>query len=98
MNLSYHNKNKKHHLYNVLHAYNFTFFCKMKFKILSANSAQELEQLKRVRSHLALGVFYAHEGLVGEAEREFQILVRENPRTPALKKLLSQIQSWRRSE
>ena len=70
----------------------------MKFKILSANSAQELEQLKRVRSHLALGVFYAHEGLVGEAEREFQILVRENPRTPALKKLLSQIQTWRRSE
>jgi len=70
----------------------------LKFKILSANSAQELEELRRARSHLALGIFYAHEGMVAEAEREFQILVRDNPRTAALKRLLSQIQSWRRSE
>jgi Putative zinc-finger len=70
----------------------------MKFKILSASSAQELEQLKTARSHLALGIFYAREGMVAEAEHEFQILVRENPRTTVLKKLLSQIQSWHRSE
>jgi hypothetical protein len=67
----------------------------MKFKVLSENSAQELEQLKRTRSHLALGVFYAREGMVSEAEREFQILVRENPHSPVLKKLLKQIQSRR---
>ena len=67
----------------------------MKFKILSANSTQELEQLKKMRSHLALGVFYAREGMSAEAEREFQILVRDNPRSPVLKKLLKQIQSWR---
>jgi hypothetical protein len=69
----------------------------MKFKILSENSAQELEQLKRAASHLALGVFYAREGMIAEAEQEFQILVRKNPRTTTLKKLLGQIQSWRPS-
>jgi hypothetical protein len=70
----------------------------MKFKILSTNSAQELEQLKTARSHLALGVFYAREGMVAEAEHQFQILVHDNPRSALLKKLLKQIQSWRRSE
>jgi hypothetical protein len=68
----------------------------MKFKILSEPGAQELEVLKRTRSHLALGVFYAHEGMVVEAESEFQILVRDNPRSRVLKKLLKQIQSWQR--
>ena len=67
----------------------------MKFKILSASSAQELEQLKKARSHLALGVFYAREGMIAEAEREFQILIHQNPRSLVLKKLLKQIQVWR---
>src|SRR5262249_48336507 len=61
---------------------------KMKFKVLSANSAQELEQLKKAGSHLALGVFYAREGMTAEAEREFHLLVRDNPHSPVLKKLL----------
>ncbi|PYS25454.1 MAG: hypothetical protein DMF72_01645 [Acidobacteria bacterium] len=69
----------------------------MKFKILSASSAQELEQLKTASSHLALGVFYAREGMVAEAEREFQVLVRDNPHSPVPKKLLKQIQSWQSS-
>jgi hypothetical protein len=68
----------------------------MKFKVLSASSTQELEQLKRARSHLALGVFYGREGMVTEAEHEFQILVHENPRSLVLRKLLNQIQSWHR--
>jgi hypothetical protein len=67
----------------------------MKFKILSVSSAQEFEQLGKARSHLALGVFYAREGMVAEAEHEFQILVRDNPRVPILKKLLRQVQSWK---
>jgi hypothetical protein len=66
----------------------------MKFKILSENSAQELEQLKKTRSHLALGVFCAHEGMVADAEHQFRILVHNNPRSLLLKKLLKQIQSW----
>lgn len=72
-----------------------TSVTQMKFKILSASGVRELEQLKKVRSHLALGVFYAREGMVAEAEHEFQILVRDNPRVPVLKKLLKQIQSWK---
>ena len=67
----------------------------MKFKILSVSSAQELEQLKKARSHLALAIFYAREGMVVEAEREFQILIRDNPSSQVLKKLLRKIQSWR---
>jgi hypothetical protein len=66
----------------------------MKFKVLSATSAEELEQLKKAGSRLALGVFYAREGMVKEAEYEFQTLVRENSDSPVLKKLLKQIQSW----
>jgi hypothetical protein len=66
----------------------------MKFKILSARSAQELEQLKKTRSHLALGVVYAREGMIAEAEREFQILAGQNPRSSVAKKLLRQIRSW----
>jgi hypothetical protein len=68
----------------------------MKFKILSAGSVQELDQLRKTRSHLALGVFYAREGMVAEAEGEFQILVRDNPHSPVLKKLQNQIHSWHR--
>jgi hypothetical protein len=68
----------------------------MKFKILSVNSARELEQLKIAPSHLGLGVFYAREGMVDEAEREFEILVHDNPRSSVLRKLLKQIQSWRK--
>jgi hypothetical protein len=66
----------------------------MKFKVLSTSSAQELEQLKKARSHLALGVFYAREGMVTQAEREFRILIRDNPRSMVLQKLLRQVQSW----
>lgn len=66
----------------------------MKFKILSDNSVLELDQLKNAHSHLALGIFFAREGIVGEAKREFQILMRDNPRSRVLKKLLNQIQSW----
>jgi hypothetical protein len=67
----------------------------MKFKILSVSSAQALEQLKTTQSHLALGVFYAREGMLAEAQQEFQILVRDNPRSIVLKKLLNQIQTSR---
>jgi hypothetical protein len=68
----------------------------MKFKVLSASTTQELDQLKTTRSHLALGMFYAREGMVAEAESEFQILAHDNPRSSVLKKLLKQIQSWQR--
>ena len=63
----------------------------MKFHVLSASGLQQLEKLKRTRSHLALGVFYAQEGMLSEAESEFQILLRENSSSRVAKKLLAQV-------
>jgi hypothetical protein len=68
----------------------------MKFQVLSARSLQQLNQLKKTRSHLALGVFYTRQGMIAEAESEFQILVRDNLGSPEARKLLRQIQSWQR--
>jgi len=41
-----------------------------------------------------VGVPCARTGMIPEAESEFQILVRQNPRSLVAKKLLNQIQSW----
>ncbi len=60
----------------------------MKFQILSRSSFEQMEQLKRTRSHLALGIFYAKVGLMVEAEREFQGLVRLNPNSKVSRHLL----------
>jgi len=67
----------------------------MKFKVLSAKSFEQLQKLRNSGSHLALGVFYAREGLHDEAQREFQILLRENPNSDVAKKLLQQAQTRR---
>ena len=63
----------------------------MKFQVLSASDLQKTDQLKRTRSHLVLGVFYAKVGLLAEAEREFQELVRLNPDDKVAKKLLRSV-------
>lgn len=68
----------------------------MKFRILSTSSLQQLNELLKTRSHLALGVFYAREGLLAEAERELRILVRDNPRSQPANNLLREIQSWQK--
>ena len=60
----------------------------MKFQILSMGNLQELNLLKRTRSHLVLGVFYAKVGLLAEAEREFQQLIRLNPNSKVASNLL----------
>jgi hypothetical protein len=68
----------------------------MKFKLLGDGKVMELDLLRRsTKSHLALGVFYAREGMLAEAEQEFQHLVRENPKSPLAVKLLRTVQSWR---
>ena len=68
----------------------------MKFQVLSARNLQQLTQLKKTGSNLALGVFYSREGMVPGAEREFQALVRENPGSVVAKKLLLVVQSWQK--
>jgi len=68
----------------------------MKFQVLSARNLQQLTQLKKTGSNLALGVFYSREGMIPGAEREFQALVRENPSSVVAKKLLVGVQSWKK--
>ena len=65
-----------------------------KFKILSEDSNRKLNQLKTRKSHLALGLFYAREGMIADAEREFGILVKENPGSTVAKRLFSELRSW----
>jgi hypothetical protein len=69
----------------------------MKFAVLSAESLQELTNLKKSNSHLALGVFYARVGLLNEAEREFQSLIKLNPQSELARKLLQSVRSIRKA-
>jgi hypothetical protein len=67
-----------------------------KFKIIGENTLRELNELKMRQSHLALGLFYAREGMTADAEREFQILAKENPNSVVAKTLLKEVRGWRK--
>ena len=68
----------------------------MRFKVLDDGKVRELDLLRRsTKSHLALGVFYAREGMLAEAEQEFRQLVKDNPNSPIAVRLLRTVQSWR---
>lgn len=69
----------------------------VKFAILSGNDLNELNQLKKSDSHLALGVFYSRVGLVSEAEREFQKLIQLNPQSALPRKLLQSVRNLRKA-
>jgi hypothetical protein len=64
----------------------------MKFQVLSTSALGQLNKLKKTRSHLALGVFYARVGLLADAEREFQQLLRLNPESRLAINLLHALQ------
>jgi hypothetical protein len=67
-----------------------------RFKVLSGEALRELDALQNgPRSHLAMGITYARLGMLDEAEREFKILVRQNPNSPFALRLLRSVQSWR---
>lgn len=71
----------------------------MRFKVLAKDSMDELVRLKADNpSHLALGLFYLREGMVGEAEREFALLAKQNPDSPIAEKLLRQASSLHRGK
>jgi hypothetical protein len=57
----------------------------------------ELNQLKKSDSHLALGIFYARVGLVTESEREFQKLVQLNPQSELPRRLLQSVRNLRKA-
>jgi hypothetical protein len=63
----------------------------MKFQVLSTRSLEQLNMLKKTRSHLALGVFYANAGLTTQAQQEFRELVRLNAKSKVASKLLKGI-------
>jgi hypothetical protein len=63
----------------------------MKFQVLSMRSLEQLNTLKKTRSHLALGVFYANAGLTAEAQQEFRELARLNPNSKLANKLLKAV-------
>jgi hypothetical protein len=64
-----------------------------RFKVLSAGDAADIETAKRQlgSSHLLLGILYAKAGLIAEAEREFQALLKQNPNSEIAKRLLNKV-------
>jgi hypothetical protein len=67
-----------------------------KFKVLSEDKTRELNLLKARKSHLALGLFYGREGMIADVEREFGILVKQNPHSSVAKRLWSNVLSWQK--
>jgi hypothetical protein len=65
-----------------------------RFRVVEQTAIDEIGRLEKSgrRSHLALGVLYAQAGLKREARREFEILVRENPKSPLARRLLNSVQ------
>ncbi|MGB7926446.1 MAG: hypothetical protein WCF57_24625 [Pyrinomonadaceae bacterium] len=68
-----------------------------KFKILDGAQAEELKRMRQQSrgSHLAMGVFYAQEGILDKAEQEFTSLLNSNPRSVTARKLLDSVRSMR---
>jgi hypothetical protein len=66
-----------------------------KFKVLESRKILELNKLEGLAagSHLLLGVAYAREGLLEEAERELQSLVKDNPQSALANKLLMSLRA-----
>lgn len=68
-----------------------------KFRVLDAARDDELKRAeqKHSGSHLTMGILYARAGLLEDAEREFQALVKANPDSPVARKLLRDAQAQR---
>lgn len=68
-----------------------------KFYVVSDEKTREIERAKRSygNSHLVLGLVYADAGLLDEAEREFQALLRKNPNSEPVKRLLNKVKAAR---
>jgi len=68
-----------------------------RFKVLEAEKTNELVRLKTAsQSHLALGVFYAREGMIREAQLEFETLAQANKGSKLARRLLKQVQLWQK--
>lgn len=68
-----------------------------RFRVLEVAQAEALRHAVQEAggSHLALGILYAHHGLVDDAERELDQVVAANPRSAIARGLLASVRSWR---
>lgn len=71
-----------------------------KFKVIDRSTAEKLQKAQRdyPDSRLTLGVLYAEAGLLDEAEQEFRMLVRNNPRARIALKLLQNVKAMRAAQ
>ena len=62
---------------------------KVRFRVLEQAKVEEVERARRsyAKSHLAMGMVYAEAGLLEEAAREFDALLKDNPKSPIARKL-----------
>jgi hypothetical protein len=69
-----------------------------RFRVLEQARADALEQASRTyaSSHLTLGLLYAREGVLDDAEQEFAALLRLNPGSETIKTLLDRLRARRR--
>ena len=66
------------------------------FRLLSGEKTRELQTLVQSNdSHLLRGVMYAKAGLLDEAERELQALLKMNPRSSIARRLLQNVRALR---
>ena len=70
---------------------------RIKFNVLEHAKVEEVERARRshAKSHLVMGLVYAEAGLLDEAAREFDALLKDNPQSPIARRLL---QSLRRQK
>ncbi len=68
------------------------------FRVLEAEKLSFLKTAEResAGSHIVLGVLFANEGLLDEAETEFKALIKENPTSPLAKELLDGVRKLRK--
>ena len=68
-------------------------------KVLEQEKVLPLTRFRQAagRSHIALGVYYAREGLMDEAEREFAALAQANADSTLARSLLQSVRSLRGS-
>lgn len=64
-----------------------------KFQVLSTGNLQQLNNIKKSRSLLALGLFYAKVGMIAEADFHLQNLLRQNPNSSQARKLVTEVRS-----
>jgi hypothetical protein len=69
-----------------------------RFRVLDQEQASEITRASRAygSSHLTLGLLYARAGLLDEAEQELRALLKANPNSALVRRLLAQVQALRR--